>query len=247
MVAYRAACDLGADMIEADVRVTRDGVQILMHDPDIGRTTSGTGAVRDVAWEQLRTFDAGSWFDPRFSDQHVPRLADLFDLAVERNVALCLEAKGERPGEVSANALLAAQEIARRGRLDLDVVASFDHLALRKAAEAVTGLRTAPDRLPARGPSTARALIAQARSIEARIIQHHFEDLANAVAEEVQAAGIEVWVWPTLTEDEASRAIQTGAVGIMGDNVANIVRALSRAVLPTCSAAQCDSGGAFDV
>jgi hypothetical protein len=126
--------------------------------------------------------------------------------------------------ENARTALFAAREISRRARLHTDVVASFDHEALAAAAAALPGLRTAPDRLPERGPSTAADLIAQARRAAARIIQHHFADLDASVVAEVQAAGIEVWAWPMANEEEARFAFESGAIGLMGDDVAAIAK-----------------------
>ncbi len=225
LAAFTLAIELGATMLEADLRFTRDGVPVLMHDRLLDRTTSGTGPVADMDWTDLAQLDAGSWFDPRFAGERVPTLDALFDLAERRGVALCIEAKGQGEENFRA-ASLAAREIARRGRLDIDVVASFDHAALAAAAEAVSGLRTAPDRLPERGPSTAADLIAQARRAGARIIQHHFADLDAAVVAEVQAAGIEIWAWPMASAAEARQAFDSGAIGLMGDDVVAIVAVL---------------------
>lgn len=223
--AFRLAVEFGATMLEADLRFTRDGVPVLMHDRLLDRTTSGTGPVAAMDWAELAQFDAGSWFDPTFADQRVPRLDDLFDLAEELGIALCIEAKGEGADNAHA-ALCAAREIARRSRLDRDVVASFDHAALAAAVAAVPGLQTAPDRLPERRPSTAAQLIEQARRARAQIIQHHFADLDASVVAEVQAAGIEVWAWPMANANEAAFAIATGAIGLMGDDVKAITDAL---------------------
>jgi glycerophosphoryl diester phosphodiesterase len=85
-------------------------------------------------------------------------------------------------------------------------------------------LRTAPDRLPERGRSTARDLIAQAKAARAAVIQHHFADLEAAVVAEVQDAGIEVWAWPPADQAEAQFAFDSGAIGLMGDDVAAIAR-----------------------
>jgi hypothetical protein len=156
----------------------------------------------------------------------VPRLEDLFVLAENRGIGLCIEAKGDLHEENAHAALFAAREIARRGRLDVDVVASFDHRALLEAADALPGLRVAPDRLPERGASTARDLIAQARAARAPIIQHHFADLAADVAAEVQSEGIEVWVWPPANPAEARVAFDSGAIGLMGDDIAALVAAV---------------------
>lgn len=225
MAAFRLAVRLGATMLETDLRFTRDGVPVMLHDARLDRTTNGHGPVAAIDWPELATLDAGSWFSPAFAGERVPRLDDMFALAEELGVALCIEAKGE--GEANAGAaLFAAREIARRGRLDIDVVASFDHDALAAAVAAVPGLRTAPDRLPEHGPSTAAELIAQARRARARIIQHHFADLDAAVVAAVQAAGIEIWAWPMANPAEARFAYDTGAIGLMGDDVAAIAALL---------------------
>lgn len=229
MAAYLMAIELGAAMIEADVRLSRDGVAVMLHDRLLDRTTSGRGPVSALDWDELSRLDAGSWFDPRFATERMPRLDDLFELATEHDIALCLEAKGETDGENAAVSRLIGHEIARRGRLDRDVLASFDHAALLAAAEAVPGLRTAPDRLPEHGPSTAADLLAQARATRASVIQHHFVDLQADVVAEVQAAGIEIWAWPPTSLDEVRFAVSSGAAGIMGDDVRTIVAVLSEA------------------
>lgn len=226
MAAFNAAVDLGADMIETDIRTSRDGVAVLLHDRTVDRTTSGTGEISDLSWFEIEALDAGNWFAPAFRNERIPRLEALFELAERRNIALCIEAKGELAGEAEAHALLAAREIARRGRLDVDAVASFDHAALRAAVQAVPGLRTAPDRLPERGASSAKDLLAQAKAAGATIIQHHFADLTPAVVEEVQEAGVEVWAWPTASIEDVMIAVQSGAIGLMGDDVGNIVSVL---------------------
>src|SRR3569832_2115464 len=176
-------------MIEADLRFSRDGIPVMMHDADISRTTNGNGLIADLDWADLRKLDAGSWFAPRFISERIPRLDDLFDLAAYRGIALCIEAKG-KGADNHRTALYAAREVARRGRLDLDVVASFDHAALAAAVDAVPRLRTAPDRLPERGPSVAFDLIAQAHAAKASIIQHRFADLDASVVAETQSAGV---------------------------------------------------------
>jgi len=199
MAAYRMAAELGAEIIEADVQLSRDGVAVMMHDRTLERTTAGRGPVSALDWAEISGLDAGSWFDPRFAGERVPRLDDLFDLAREADIGLCLEAKGDTHAANLAVARRIGAEIARRGRLEVDVLASFDHEALRIVAEEVPGLRTAPDRLPERGEPTAEALLAQARAIGATVIQHHFADLSAEVAVEVQAAGVEIWAWPPRT------------------------------------------------
>jgi glycerophosphoryl diester phosphodiesterase len=53
-------------MLELDVRLSRDGEVVVIHDATVDRTTDGTGAVAELRWEELRTLDAGARFrDPR--------------------------------------------------------------------------------------------------------------------------------------------------------------------------------------
>jgi glycerophosphoryl diester phosphodiesterase len=73
--AAAAKCvEWGADYVEIDVRTTKDGVMIIMHDPWVNRTTNGKGMVRQLTAEQIDGLDAGSWFDARFAGEKVPRL-----------------------------------------------------------------------------------------------------------------------------------------------------------------------------
>ncbi|MEJ8660626.1 glycerophosphodiester phosphodiesterase [Streptomyces sp. MS1.AVA.4] len=83
----------GADFIENDVQLTKDGVPYLLHDTTVDRTTDGTGDIRTLTAAQLDTLDAGSWFSPHFAGARVPTLAaQLADLRT-RGGSLLLEVK----------------------------------------------------------------------------------------------------------------------------------------------------------
>jgi glycerophosphoryl diester phosphodiesterase len=222
LAAFRLAVEHGADMIEADVRRTRDGRLVLCHDALVDRTTDGSGAVSDYSFAELQALDAGSWFDERYAGERIPSLDELYDLALEAGIALCLEVKGDTGTEQAVLARAIAVEIFRRGRVHDDVIASFDHGALAVATKAVPGLRSAPDRLPERGAPDPAALVAQARAIGAPIIQHHHEDLDAATVAEAHANGIEIWAWPPLTRAQIDRVHALAVDGIMGDDVAAI-------------------------
>src|SRR5437764_15010234 len=72
LAAYRMAARLGADMIEADVRQSRDGKLIMLHDAMLDRTTSGNGLAAELSWAELMKLDAGSWFAPAFAGERIP-------------------------------------------------------------------------------------------------------------------------------------------------------------------------------
>ncbi len=73
MSAFRAALELGVDQIETDVRVTKDGKLVLIHDAQVDRTTNGTGLVADFTFEELRKLDAGQ-------GEQIPTLRELMEL-----------------------------------------------------------------------------------------------------------------------------------------------------------------------
>jgi glycerophosphoryl diester phosphodiesterase len=229
LAAYRRAIELGADMIEADVRLTRDGVPVMLHDETLDRTTSGHGPLAELDLNELRKLDAGSWFSPEFAGERVPLLEELVALADAADVALCLEAKSTTTGDIDgthAMALVIGGAIVRHGRADRDVAASFDHDSLRQMRERHPEVAIAPDRLPERGILEPAAIVAQAQAIGAEIIQHHHEDLAAQTIDACHAAGIAVWPWPVNRTDDIERVVRLGVDGLMGDDVAALVAAV---------------------
>jgi glycerophosphoryl diester phosphodiesterase len=58
IAAFEAAIDAGADAVEFDVRMTADGHAVVMHDPDVSRTTDGTGLVCEMTLEEIRRLGA---------------------------------------------------------------------------------------------------------------------------------------------------------------------------------------------
>ena len=62
MLAFQRAVDLGVDVLDTDMHVTRDGVLVLLHDQTVDRTTNGRGAVRDLTLAEIKALDAGYSF-----------------------------------------------------------------------------------------------------------------------------------------------------------------------------------------
>ena len=81
LACVQAAIKTGATAIEVDVRTTKDGVLVVLHDSTVDRTTNGKGKINDLTWAQVKQLDAGSWFDAKFADQRVLRLRDVLKLA----------------------------------------------------------------------------------------------------------------------------------------------------------------------
>ncbi|HET7558999.1 MAG TPA: glycerophosphodiester phosphodiesterase family protein, partial [Limnochordia bacterium] len=85
---WERAIALGCDFIECDVRVTRDGELVIMHDAKIDRTTSGTGAVAELTLVEIRAVDAGN-------GERVPTLSEFLDLVERHRVQALVEMKAE--------------------------------------------------------------------------------------------------------------------------------------------------------
>lgn len=82
--AFAACLELGMGF-ELDIRTTRDGKLVVLHDATPGRTTDGPDRpLTDFTWNQVRQWDAGSWFSPRFSGLRIPSLEETFALIRER-------------------------------------------------------------------------------------------------------------------------------------------------------------------
>lgn len=90
--AIQKAIDLGYSYVEIDVRYTKDGVPVLMHDAWVNRTTSGFGPLRLYDLERLQKLDAGRWKAPGFMGARVPTVEEALEL-MEGRINLYLDQK----------------------------------------------------------------------------------------------------------------------------------------------------------
>ena len=78
--AFQLGLDQGADAIECDVRVTRDGELVAIHDPTVDRVADTKGAVAEMSLAELSALDVGSWKSPTWRGARIPALAEVLDL-----------------------------------------------------------------------------------------------------------------------------------------------------------------------
>lgn len=90
--AFKEALRLRVDAIETDVRSTKDGALVIIHDDTVDRTTDGSGYVKDLTLDEISKLDAGSWKGEEFAGEHIPTLAKTLEL-VEGEVMLLVEIK----------------------------------------------------------------------------------------------------------------------------------------------------------
>ena len=109
--AFVAAAKAGAQQVEFDVQLTKDGKLVIMHDLTVDRTTTGKGNVKDLTFEEIRSFDAGVKYDPKFAGLQVPTFEEALD-CLPRNIWINIHIK---PGEGIAAA--ATKVVVEKGRL----------------------------------------------------------------------------------------------------------------------------------
>lgn len=93
ITAFDKALEIGADGIEFDVQLSKDGVPVVIHDETLNRTTDGDGNVTDFTLEELKSLDAGSWFAPLFSRAEIPTLDELLSRYNSENLLINIELK----------------------------------------------------------------------------------------------------------------------------------------------------------
>lgn len=92
LAAFRLAVRQGADLLETDLRFTKDEALVCIHDATVDRTTDGHGAVSDMALAEIKKLRIRSAFDDQYPDERVPTLVELLDVVPE-DVGLGLELK----------------------------------------------------------------------------------------------------------------------------------------------------------
>jgi glycerophosphoryl diester phosphodiesterase len=214
LLAFRAALATGADALECDVRLSADGVPVVIHDATLDRTTDGTGPVARRSWRELARLDAGAWFSTAAGGETIPRLSDLLALVrtAGTTVRLFVEVKdgeGERPG-ITAAVVAAIRatgmcERAALGSFRTDVLAAAAALAPDVERHQIVG---GP---PATWPVTpvpVRAVNADARHCDA------------ATLARLHGRGLAVHVWTVNEPDGVTRFAAWGAEGIITDDPA---------------------------
>lgn len=208
---FERAIELGADMIELDVQLTRDGELVVLHDRVLGRTVRGHGAVRDRTLRELQSLDAGSWFDPVYGAERVPSLDELFDLTRGR-VDLNVEIKSPQI-DWQATAKRLAEKLKDPERCRSTVVSCFDMGALHALRSESAGARIG---VLWKDPNLEDAW-RQAVELQAVSLHPHW---LLADAKTLQAAherGLSVLVWTVNEPADIERLASLGVDGIISD------------------------------
>jgi glycerophosphoryl diester phosphodiesterase len=235
VAAFDHGLSLGADGLELDVRLSRDGVVVVHHDATLERTTDGHGFVADHLSAELLRLDAGYRFHTpgtgngggfRFRGHgiQIPTLASV--LQRYPDVSIIIELKGEpQGGPLQSEVELARRtvEVVRKaGAVERVALGSFSGLALRTARRLEPQLRTGAAREETRwalyrswvgwplGRPRYQEFQVPERSGATTVVTRRFVEYAHK-------AGVAVKVWTIDDERDMRRLLDWGVDGIISD------------------------------
>jgi glycerophosphoryl diester phosphodiesterase len=213
MAAFNLAVEVGAHAIELDVKLSRDGEVVIVHDSTLDRTTDGTGTVRSHTVMELRALDAGSYFGESFKGERVPILADVFD-SLDGKILINVELTNyATPFDRLPEKVIS--QIVHRG-IESDVlISSFNPVALIKSKRIDPDI---PIGLLARGST--RLLIN--RMMRSRIMYdcYHpaWEHISQGLIEQERRMGKRVHVWTPNSPEEMINLVKAGVNGVITDD-----------------------------
>lgn len=187
MLSFKRAIDIGVDWIEFDLRNTKDGVLVVIHDEKVDRTTNGEGMVRDMTFEELQGLDAGD-------GQRIPSLAEVIALAKGR-VGMDMEIKVQGIEEGVVDAILRSDILSRC------MVSSFILDSIKLVKEMDPGITTAAimDKMPGDPQKCLDTLL---MDVKADVIMLSKKIATPPFVGQIRRQGLKVGIWNADTVDE---------------------------------------------
>ena len=215
VAAIRLGQSLGYRAHELDVKLSLDGVPVLLHDETIGRTTNGKGRAADLPWSALRVLDAGGWHSIEFRGEPLPSLEAAAKQLRTKDTMANIEIK-PTPGydrETGTKVATEAQRLWAGARVP-PLFSSFSFEALMAA-------RGAAPELP-RGwliPEFTEADWKRLELVEAVSLHTDQEKMKPELVAELHARGYKVMLYTINDADTAQRWLDAGADAIFTDNL----------------------------
>ena len=206
--AIRAAIEAGASYVELDIRTTKDGALILMHDPSVDARTNGKGAVQDLTLAEIRALDAGGARVPLFEEA----LAEL-----RGKCGLYLDWKA-----ATAESLVAA---LRRQKMVEQTVVYGSISKLEELQKLELRLRVMPEAVSAEALKRTLALL------KPRVVAFDDRDFQDDIIHIARDAKVDIFVDRLGSDDNEAAwrdAVERGATGIQTDRPAELAAFLRR-------------------
>jgi len=200
MPAFEAAIAAGADGIEFDVRLSSDGVPVIIHDDTLSRTHGVRRRVAELTAEELRSFG-------------VPSLRDLCELMAGNSLLLCLEIKSREPQLAG----LCCRMVREFGFEERVIVECFDlnvlrYVDLRKAALFEPRMHTE------------QSVIDRSLAVGATVLALHHRMAKPSLVEKAKDAGMTVVVWTVDDPSWVARARSLGIAALITNDPARMLK-----------------------
>ncbi len=229
LCAFQAAIEAGADLVEFDVQLSKDGQVVVIHDATVDRTTDGMGCVSELTLNELRGLSAGypQRFAGAFEDDRIPTLGEVLAF-LGRRARLMIEIKRESISDDAEDGIEARtlHEVLKAGLLDEVALLSFDPRALKRSRELAPDLLRGQLFHPSQGLS-ARQMLAMAGSVGAGVLLPEKSLLSPALAEQVRAAGLRLATWVVDDPAELEALEPLGLYGIGSNRPGALIEALA--------------------
>lgn len=223
LASFALACETsGIDMIELDIRLSKENEVMVLHDRTLQRTSTGNGAARSYTVAEMKEFDAGSWFDPAFSMERIPTLREVLSLVNKRRW-INIELKSdfffpEKPELLERRVL---ETVGELGFDEFVMYSSFNHRMManikRFNPKAVTGVLYSVGRDFGRMPSKL------ARRVGASVFVCAKREVTKRMLDDAKTNGIAFYVYTLNSTSSVGKMIELGVDGILSDIADNIV------------------------
>jgi len=216
LAAFGAALDAGADMVEMDVWLTKDGEIAVLHDDTLDRTTSGEGPVAGWDIASLRQLEAGGWFHPYFYGEGIPTLAEALDLigshaGVNIEIKSSMHDMGRPAGAIGRQV---ADLVTGLGLCDSVIISSFEWDILDKVAGTDNAPRIA---LLSEAPADEDGLAA-CKGLGAYSWHQNHKTLAVDQVATLHAAGLRAFAYTVNSQMRFRKLTDMGVDGVFTDN-----------------------------
>jgi glycerophosphoryl diester phosphodiesterase len=221
LAAYRLAIETGIEMAECDVRLSADGVAVLMHDKNLKRVAGVDASVRDLTLEQLKQLDVGKWKSPEYKGERIPTLKELLAL-IKGRIRLVIEIK-DKDMEKQVVADIRASGIEPQ---DL-MIFSFHHGVVERIAKLEPLLPTTwLINKPLDNPEDRRQLIGRALQSRVSALGSSKEKVNPQFVRLAHECGFQVFVWTVDNPADMRMLIRMGVDGIISNCPVVLLRVL---------------------
>jgi len=217
LAAFKNAIELGVDMIEIDVHLSKDSKVIVIHDGTIDATTDGSGEIKSMTLDEIKKYDAGTWFDKKFKNEHIPTLDEVMEI-LNGKVSLLIEIK-EGDEHYPGLEERVVETIHKYNATDWAFVQSFNEktvLKVKKMDPAITTFYLLGTNFNEYYSNLADK-VSTGKNIEKKYdgIAPHFSFLNNDKVKVFHQAGFSVFAWTVDEPDDMKKIVNINVDGII--------------------------------